>query len=361
MKYKIFNGPKKEFDKRIPLEDVITLTSMVRSLDSRDNEDADLMYPETLVIHSDEYSGVADFFIEGFLFYSSLYAVKFGYEEVLLHNPPLKIQQQLQNSNANDIEFEKKDYQYNNLKLEHLKKIKTNFENTIHGQKEVKNQILTSLYSLTNNGHHKPTVIMLYGPTSVGKTESAKLVNNMINPDYKLFRKQLSMFRNENFMNYIFGDKSTSFAKDLLDRETNVILLDEFDKAHSMFYGAFYQLFDEGVYVDKFYEVNLENTIIFCTSNYQSRQEIEKNLGPPIFSRFDHFIEFEELNNEAKKIIIDEVYNEEITKFNQVDQKEIQNHDVKGRLRNKVSSLKHAREIRKLTIQLMSRLLIKKI
>ncbi|MDX6154486.1 AAA family ATPase [Marinococcus sp. PL1-022] len=361
MKYTIFNGPRKEFDKRVPLDGVMTLTDMVRFIDPGGNDSVEPMYPDILVIHSDEYSGVADFFIEGFLFYSSSFAKRFGYGEVLLHNPPLKIKQQLQNSHADYIEVEEENHQYTNLNLEHLKAIKNNFEKTIHGQKEVKNQILTSLYSLTNSGKHKPTVVMLYGPTSVGKTETAKLVNIIINPEYKLFRKQLSMFHNESFMNYIFGDKSTSFAKDLLDRETNIILLDEFDKAHSMFYSAFYQLFDEGVYVDKFYEVNLENTIIFCTSNYQSKQEIEKNLGAPIFSRFDHFIEFEKLDNEAKMNIIEEVYNEEILKFSQIDQQEIQNQNVKERLKSKVSSLKHAREIRKLTIQLMARLLINKI
>ncbi|BDX42641.1 MULTISPECIES: AAA family ATPase [Lactobacillales] len=125
---------------------------------------------------------------------------------------------------------------------------------------------------------------MFYGPTGVGKSETAKFVNKVINSNKNLFRKQLSMFHSENFMNYIFGDKSSSFAKDLLDRETNVILLDEFDKAHPMFYSAFYQLFDEGVYTDKFYDVNLDNVVIFCTSNYLNENEIRKKpRGSDIF------------------------------------------------------------------------------
>ena len=41
-----------------------------------------------------------------------------------------------------------------------------------------------------------------------------------------------------------------SFAKDLLARDSNVILLDEFDKANSIFHSAFYQLFDEGIFED---------------------------------------------------------------------------------------------------------------
>lgn len=199
---------------------------------------------------------------------------------------------------------------------------------------------------------------MLYGPSSVGKTETAKLINSIINPTGQLFRKQLSMFHNEKFMNYIFGDKSNSFAKDLLDRETNIILLDEFDKAHPMFYSAFYQLFDEGIYTDKYYEVCLENTIIFCTSNYLDEKEIRKSLGDPIYSRFDHFISFNELEKEAKLSIIESIYDEEIKKFSKIDQVLIQEKNIKEKLKEKVDSMRNAREIRKVMVQTMSYVLI---
>nr|WP_144929180.1 AAA family ATPase [Paenibacillus bovis] len=333
MKFRIFNGPKREFNKMVPTEEVLTLTNLVRLLDSKDTSNSDTYSGNnTLVIYSDEYSGVADFFIEGFLIYSFFYAERYGFEEVLLHNPPAKILQQLQSTHT-DLDISVKYYDYAKLKLHHLKIIKEEFDNYIIGQSNAKNELLTSLYNLTNEGSHKPMVIMLYGPTSVGKTESAKFVNDIVSPEKKIFRKQLSMFHNENFMNYIFGDKSNSFAKDLLDRDTNVILLDEFDKAHPMFYSAFYQLFDEGVYTDKYYEVNLENTIIFCTSNYLNEKEIRKNLGAPIYSRFDHFIRFEELTSLAKEAIIDRVYEEELIKFNEDDQSEIDKIDIKSKLK----------------------------
>lgn len=361
MKFKIFNGPKREFDKRVPTSNVITLSNLVRSLDSKETSFSDISHNcFTLAIYSDEYSGVADFFIEGFLIYSLLFAEKYGYEEVLLHNPPAKILHQIQTSRT-ELEITVENYKYSKLKLKHLKAIKQDFDNIIYGQSNVKNELLASLYSMTNSGVRKPVVILLYGPTSVGKTETAKFVNKVVNLKKNLFRKQLSMFHNENFMNYIFGDKSSSFAKDLLDRETNIILLDEFDKAHPMFYSAFYQLFDEGVYTDKFYEVNLENTIIFCTSNYRDEKEIRKNLGDPIYSRFDQFIRFEELSNDAKVTIIDRVYEEEIANFNEKDQSEIENLDIKNKLKSKVGALSNAREIRKIIIQTMSYALIDKL
>ena len=42
------------------------------------------------------------------------------------------------------------------------------------------------------------------------------------------------MYQNNEFANYLFGGKynEKSFAKDLIARDSNVILLDEFDKAY---------------------------------------------------------------------------------------------------------------------------------
>ena len=50
------------------------------------------------------------------------------------------------------------------------------------------------------------------------------------------------MYQNNEFANYLFGGKynEKSFAKDLIVRDSNVILLDEFDKAYAVFHSAFY-------------------------------------------------------------------------------------------------------------------------
>lgn len=51
----------------------------------------------------------------------------------------------------------------------------------------------------------------------------------------KLLRKQFSMYQNNESANYIFGGRynEKSFAQDLLARDSNVLLFDEFDKALS--------------------------------------------------------------------------------------------------------------------------------
>lgn len=101
--------------------------------------------------------------------------------------------------------------------------------------------------------------MLFYGSSGIGKTETANLISICLTE--KLFRKQFSMFQNNQFSTYLFGGAhyEKSFAKELLDRESNVILLDEFDKAHPIFHSTFYQLFDEGIFEDQNYIVQLIN------------------------------------------------------------------------------------------------------
>ena len=72
--------------------------------------------------------------------------------------------------------------------------------------------------------------MLFYGSSGIGKTETANFISACL--EEKIFRKQFSMFQNNQFSTYLFGGAhyEKSFAKDLLDRESNVILLDEFDK-----------------------------------------------------------------------------------------------------------------------------------
>lgn len=71
----------------------------------------------------------------------------------------------------------------------------------------------------------------------------------------------------------------------MMSQESNVILIDEFDKVNPSFYNAFYELFDGGRYVDTNYDVNLGQTIFLLTYNFRSEDEIKKILGPAMFSR----------------------------------------------------------------------------
>ncbi|MBJ8154174.1 hypothetical protein CN463_27985 [Bacillus cereus] len=349
MNFVIYNGPTEEFKKIIPEDNVISLTPVVRKMDQlyRMNDVVkEEEYYKALTVFTDEYSGVADHFIEGFVIYILNYATFYQFEEVYLHNPPTKIVEQLNNPHLG-ISVEEIEFEHPKLTIESLKKIKAAFSETIFGQEDVKNKLLQTLYPLTNEGSHKPVVIMLYGPSGVGKTETAKLLNKEIYDERELFRKQLSMFHNESFASYVFGDKTNSLSKDLIDRQTNVLLLDEFDKVSPIVYSAFYQMFDEGEFTDKYYNVKLKNSIIICTSNFNSEREIEERVGSAIFSRFDNLIKYSHLSIEAKKKLIKAIYDKEISKFKEEDRKLLEEENMIVKMEKFVDVFQNARDIQK--------------
>ena len=99
------------------------------------------------------------------------------------------------------------------------------------GKSTLINEVLyKGLYGKINKKH------MFYGNSGIGKTETAKFLSRILGQ--KLFRKQFSMFQNVKFSEYLFGGNhaQSSFAKELLERSSNVILLDEFDKAANLFH-----------------------------------------------------------------------------------------------------------------------------
>ena len=138
-----------------------------------------------------------------------------------------------------------------------------------------------------------------------------------------------------------------SFAKDLLDRESNILLFDEFDKAHPLFHSAFYQLFDEGIFRDPNYSVKLEGSVIVCTSNYKDKVEIHKSLGDALYNRFDAIIGFDALSSAAKKEI-GERYILDISKRYLDNKNYILGKDMKCLLINSLDNCNSAREIKRL-------------
>ena len=114
----------------------------------------------------------------------------------------------------------------------------------------------------------------------------------------------------------------------MLGRESNVILIDEFDKVNPIFYNAFYELFDEGKYVDSNYNVDLEDTIFLCTCNFNSEEEIKRILGPAMYSRIGCCIEFEQLEKTQKEIIIRAWYDKVIERLEEDEKKAIEDTDI---------------------------------
>lgn len=359
-KVKIYYGSKKWFDKNRP-STYRNLTEVVNELDEQKrknimfianmpkNNESDKMVEDItkkpaadiLVADEGEYSGVQEHVIMNF----ANFLGEIDVNTLILQNPPKQIRNQLEilypkKKNIIKIEYEK----YNHITPRKLKEFNQLYDEHIVGQNVVKKELLPLLYSRTISANrNKPLVLLFCGKPGIGKTETAKYLAELIGG--KLFRQQFSMFQNNQFSNYLFGGNhhEKSFAKDLLGRESDVILLDEFDKANPIFHSAFYQLFDDGIYEDTNYYLELKNAIIICTTNYTSREEIIKNLGEAIFNRFNAVIYFEELSIESKVHICDLVV-EDISKKYKITV----DSEIIERLHAKMELLESVREIRNL-------------
>ncbi len=310
---------------------------------------------QNFVINSDEYSGVREHVIINF----ANFIANMDIENMYIQNPPLQISEQLHRlyDSQNIIKVIRQPY-YKITKAV-IQKFNKEYDDRIIGQEKAKIEILQSLYPLINNKQKKPVVILFYGDTGIGKTETANYLSNLLHG--KLMRKQFSMYQNNNFATYLFGGTNNegSFAKDLLDRDSNVILLDEFDKANPVFHSAFYQLFDEGIYEDRNYRVKLDHAIIICTSNYKTKNEIIEHLGSAIYNRFDAVIHFQDLSVDAKSKIA-ELFINKISAGFKKDGIEMEP-PILGRLKDRAIECTNVREIKRLIKDTFSLYAIRKL
>lgn len=366
-KIEIFYGSDRAFSEIIPkkyrnLSDVamqmddenkqmqLVVTGLPQQNDMPKKEKKKKIRITNFCIFADEYSSVQEHVIINFVDFMA----KLSVTNMYIQNPPIHLLEQLNRVYGSMHIISEIHQAYNIVTEETIRTINDEFDNRIIGQELVKMQLLKTIYPIVDNVQVKPVVILFYGCSGLGKTETAQFLTEKIGGLF--LRKQFSMYQNNEFANYLFGGKynEKSFAKDLLARDSNVILLDEFDKANPVFHSAFYQLFDEGVYEDQNYKVDVKSAIIICTSNYQTKDEVKEKLGVPIYNRFDGIIRFEELSAEAKKKIAEKEVKE-------LDKGGVLPQDVRNTIIDKAVTLENAREIRRVIKDTISLLQVKKV
>jgi ATP-dependent Clp protease ATP-binding subunit ClpA len=309
--------------------------------------------PRRLIAESGDYASLQEHAITNFAGVVQAH----NPQELHLHNPPAHVQEHLKRIFAKT--FKEFHYKYPSVTRETLLQFRDEFGKHLIGQGNVKESLLAALYPLTREVRTKPVVIMFYGPSGVGKTETAQFINELLGGT--LMRKQFSMFHNEKFASYLFGGghSEASFAHDLLDRESGVVLIDEFDKAASVFHSAFYQFFDGGVFQDKNYRVDVGRSLIICTSNYESEKEIRDILGDALYSRFDALIQFEPLSGEEVDRVIERLVNTRIEALDAEERDAVDVHQVKSVLSRLAARSSNVRKLGKLADELISTILVR--
>lgn len=312
--YFIIIGSKKYFDnKTIELISSYDKTSsfieLVRLSDERKqsgNPFTEEDKADVLILKNDHYHGLIESAHDRIG--SLIEEISKDNSDIYIHNPPIKLHNHLNNLFQRElIDFlEYKEKYEINRKPEDFHKSISSISDKIIGQEIAINEISKTLWYLTKINRKKPYVIMLYGESSLGKSELVReIAKNFF--EGKFVEKHLSMFKNDSYSYYFFGNQPNrvSLGFDILERESNLIFLDELDKCPDFFYSAFYTLFDNIQFQDSTYRMDISGLFIILTSNYNNIEEMKNKLGLPIFYRIDKFVGF-------KKFTKDTIY--EITK-----------------------------------------------
>ncbi|HZA51001.1 MAG TPA: ATP-dependent Clp protease ATP-binding subunit [Myxococcaceae bacterium] len=173
------------------------------------------------------------------------------------------------------------------------------------------------------------------GPTGVGKTELAKALAEIVFGDEDaMIRIDMSEYQERHTVarlvgappGYVGYEEGGQLTERVRRRPYSVILLDEFEKAHSDVQNILLQVFDDGRLTDgKGRVVDFTNTIIICTSNIGSeliqrhleRRErdekrlkdellgvLRKHLRPEFLNRIDEVIVFHALDRAQIRQIV---------------------------------------------------------
>lgn len=295
-------GSKAYFQEQIKdFSDAVAFLDLIKLSDSylgKKQVFPDELKAKLMILRNDNYHGITEQANDRLG--NLIYDLTTDDSTIWIHNPPSNLLFFLSNQkNASEITLNTTTQTHDIVRdsakyIEGIASIKEN----IIGQNHAIVEISKTLRYLTTVKRKKPYVVMLYGNSSIGKTELVREIAKKFFGN-QLLEQHLSMFKSNANGDYLFGDKPNrrSIGFDLLERESNLVFLDEFDKCADFFYSVFYTLFDNTVFKDAVYEVDVSGILIILTLNYVSEDEMKERLGLPIFYRIDKFVHFEDFDS----------------------------------------------------------------
>jgi len=183
--------------------------------------------------------------------------------------------------------------------------------------------------------HKRPMgVFMFLGPTGVGKTELCKaLASFLFDDESHICRIDMSEYMEKHSVARLIGappgyvgyEQGGELTESVRRRPYQIVLLDEFEKAHPDVFNILLQVFDEGHLTDSHgRKVDFKNTIIIMTSNLaasliaqqpageqaeairpQIMKVVEQRLSPEFINRIDEIILFNRLDRKHIAGIVD--------------------------------------------------------
>lgn len=359
MEIHVYTGPLSGFNEYINseikeyhsfMELIREYNIIVRASDLFGTHDIDGIFDtdiENLVIFSNDFASVTTHVITNFV---NIVTLGRNIKKLYIQNPPKRVFQSL--NNFRDSEIIEINYEYKTLAKEDvLSFYKEQIAGSkIIGQIDAKKQMSIDLYKHISSNNQSPFVILYYGPSGVGKTELAKEVSKKYKGNFT--RIQFSMMQSDESFKYVFGDDhaKVSLSKDLVDRESNVVLIDEFDKVLPIYYNVFYQMFDEGIIEDANYKVDVSDCIFILTSNFNNIEEAIVSIGEPVFSRIDSCIKFLYLTYEEKQKVIENTLYEILSTLNEEEKRVVEAYNLLEQYKELEIDINNIRYLKKVII-----------
>lgn len=228
-----------------------------------------------------------------------------------------------------------------------LKDMAKNLKKEVIGQDEAIDKLVRSIQRgrVGLKDPNKPIGAFLFlGPTGVGKTYLAKkLAEYMFGSTDALIRIDMSEYMEKHTVSrmvgappgYVGHEEGGQLTEKVRRKPYSILLLDELEKAHSDVFNILLQMMDEGRLTDSNgTTVDFKNTVIIMTSNCGTRQlkefgngigfnrpdnnakdkaygraviqkALNKQFAPEFLNRLDDIINFDQLDLNAIKRIVD--------------------------------------------------------
>lgn len=210
------------------------------------------------------------------------------------------------------------------LSSEKADKLLDDFDSNLIGQgpfkKELRKQV--GIFRLFNSIGEQPILSMfLLGPSGVGKTETARILSDLLAPDQPLPKINFGNYSSNDSLNSLIGSPRGYIGSEegelmkIEASESGVILIDEFEKANPAVWNFFLDLLESGHFTDTQGAMHDLNgyTIVF-TSN-APKEEVREKFPPELLSRFGLKARFAPLSTEDKQAFVRRYIENVATKY----------------------------------------------